>query len=75
MTGQSLRRFSFWLFVVIGLYVTVTFVQVVVAGRQQVSTTADAVVVMGAAQYDGRPSPQLQGRLTTAIELWREQTP
>lgn len=75
MTGQSLRRFSFWLFVVFGLYVTVTFVQVVVAGRQQVSTTADAVVVMGAAQYDGRPSPQLQGRLTTAIELWREQTP
>ena len=75
MTGQSLRRFSFWLFVVIGLYVTVTFVQVVVAGRQEVTNTADAVVVMGAAQYDGRPSPQLEGRLATAIELWRQQTP
>lgn len=75
MTGRSLRRFSFWLSAVIGLYFLVTFVQVVVAGRHEVTNTADAVVVMGAAQYDGRPSPQLEGRLATAIELWRRQTP
>jgi len=29
-------------------------------------------VVMGAAQYDGRPSPQLQARLDHALELWNQ---
>ena len=31
----------------------------------------DAVVVMGAAQYDGRPSPMLEARLQAALENWR----
>jgi len=34
--------------------------------------TADAIVVLGAAQYDGRPSPVFQARLDHAIALWRE---
>ena len=33
--------------------------------------TADAIVVLGAAQYDGRPSPVFQARLDHAIALWR----
>jgi len=32
---------------------------------------ADAIVVMGAAQYQGRPSPALRGRLDHALELWQ----
>lgn len=35
-------------------------------------TGADAIVVMGAAQYDGRPSPVFAARLDHAIELYRE---
>ena len=31
---------------------------------------ADAIVVMGAAQYDGRPSPVLRARLDHALSLW-----
>lgn len=31
---------------------------------------ADAIVVLGAAQYDGRPSPVLKARLDHAIGLW-----
>ena len=31
---------------------------------------ADAIVVLGAAQYDGRPSPVLQDRLDHALELY-----
>jgi uncharacterized SAM-binding protein YcdF (DUF218 family) len=31
---------------------------------------ADAIVVMGAAQYDGRPSPVLKARLDHAVSLW-----
>lgn len=33
---------------------------------------ADAIVVMGAAQYDGRPSPVFAARLDHAIDLWKE---
>lgn len=32
---------------------------------------ADAIVVMGAAQYDGRPSPALERRLEGALALYR----
>jgi uncharacterized SAM-binding protein YcdF (DUF218 family) len=32
---------------------------------------ADAIVVLGAAQYDGRPSPVLRARLEHALELYR----
>jgi uncharacterized SAM-binding protein YcdF (DUF218 family) len=32
---------------------------------------AGAIVVMGAAQYVGRPSPVLRARLDHAVELWR----
>jgi len=32
---------------------------------------ASAIVVLGAAQYVGRPSPVLRARLDHAIELWR----
>ncbi len=31
----------------------------------------DAIVVLGAAQYNGRPSPVFQARLDHAIDLWR----
>ena len=31
---------------------------------------ADSIVVLGAAQYDGRPSPVLRARLDHGIDLW-----
>jgi uncharacterized SAM-binding protein YcdF (DUF218 family) len=33
---------------------------------------ADAIVVLGAAQYDGRPSPVFEARLEHAVALWKE---
>ncbi len=33
---------------------------------------ADAIVVLGAAQYDGRPSPVLRARLDHALDLWSD---
>jgi len=41
-------------------------------GNRDERTPADAVVVMGAAQYDGRPSPQLAARLDHVVQLWGE---
>jgi uncharacterized SAM-binding protein YcdF (DUF218 family) len=34
--------------------------------------TVDAIVVLGAAQYDGVPSPVFEARLDHAIALWRD---
>lgn len=53
------------------LYVGVTFVQVLVASGVDDRDTADAIVVLGAAQYDGEPSPVLAARLDHAERLWR----
>ena len=52
------------------LYVGVTFVQVWMASRHDGAKPADAIVVLGAAQYNGRPSPVLTARLDHALELW-----
>ncbi len=53
-------------------YLTVTFVQVQVASQRDDRRPADAIVVLGAAQYDGRPSPVLRGRLDHARTLWEQ---
>lgn len=57
---------------VIVLYYLVSLVQVVQAGRADHRDPVDAIVVLGAAQYDGRPSPQLEARLDHAVVLWEE---
>lgn len=54
------------------LYYAVTFFQVWSTGRSDQARPVDAIVVMGAAQYDGRPSPQLEARLDQVLELWPE---
>ena len=51
-------------------YFLVTLAQVWSTGRTHDSAPVDAIVVMGAAQYDGRPSPQLAARLDHVVELW-----
>ena len=40
-------------------------------GEQDERRPADAIVVLGAAQYDGRPSPVFRARLEHAVELYR----
>lgn len=50
-------------------YLAVTFVQVVVASRRDDAAHADAIVVLGAAQYDCRPSPVFEHRLDHARAL------
>jgi uncharacterized SAM-binding protein YcdF (DUF218 family) len=55
---------------VAGLWIAFTTFEVWRVGRSSTKATADAIVVMGAAQYDGRPSPQLAARLDHVVELW-----
>jgi uncharacterized SAM-binding protein YcdF (DUF218 family) len=77
--GESRRRHSWrWWAVRIVLaiaalmvvYVGVTFLQVWRASRGDSARPSDAIVVLGAAQYNGRPSPVLQNRLDKAYELY-----
>jgi uncharacterized SAM-binding protein YcdF (DUF218 family) len=60
--------------VVVGLlvYFAATFVQVWLTARRYEPRTAGAIVVMGAAQYDGVPSPDLAARLDEGLLLFRE---
>lgn len=54
------------------VYLGVTFVQVWEASLRDDRATADAIVVLGAAQYDGRPSPALAARLDHAADLYEQ---
>lgn len=51
-------------------YVAVTGLQVWWASRTDQRGPAQAIVVLGAAQYDGRPSPVFQARLDHALALY-----
>ena len=42
------------------------------AGRRPALRHADAIVVLGAAQYNGRPSPVFKARLDHALALFRQ---
>jgi uncharacterized SAM-binding protein YcdF (DUF218 family) len=56
---------------IVFLYFVVTFVQVWLASRRDQARPVQAIIVLGAAQYDGRPSEVLQARLDHAIDLYR----
>ncbi|GAC1626450.1 MAG: YdcF family protein [Chloroflexota bacterium] len=48
----------------------VSVVAVLTWGRRDEAEPSDAIVVLGAAQYVGRPSPVLRARLNHAIDLY-----
>ena len=54
------------------VYYVVTFVQVLMAARSDDSRASEAIVVLGAAQYDGRPTPVFRARLDHAADLYEE---
>ena len=66
-----------WL-VVLGLVAFAVLTPLTVAwrvwyqARQDETPRSDAIIVLGAAQYNGRPSPTLQWRLQHALDLYRE---
>jgi uncharacterized SAM-binding protein YcdF (DUF218 family) len=53
------------------LYGVVTFAQVWMASRRDSAHKAQAIVVFGAAQYNGRPSAVLRARLDHAVDLYQ----
>jgi uncharacterized SAM-binding protein YcdF (DUF218 family) len=53
-------------------FLTLTGVRIVREGSLQELHRADAIVVFGAAEYSGRPSPVLRARLDHAFDLFRQ---
>jgi uncharacterized SAM-binding protein YcdF (DUF218 family) len=64
-------KIAFALLALLLVYEGITFVQVWQASRRDEAQPAEAIVVFGAAQYDGRASPVLRARLDHAIDLWK----
>lgn len=73
MTGPLRITRTLALVVLIGAvaYVGATFVEVWIASRRDEVRPVQAIVVLGAAQYNGRPSAVLRARLDHAAALWR----
>ncbi len=55
--------------VVVG-YFAVTFVQIWLTGRHHSNANAQAILVFGTAELNGRPSAELKARLTEALTLY-----
>jgi uncharacterized SAM-binding protein YcdF (DUF218 family) len=76
LTGWRLLRFVLRLVslvvTVVLVYLVITGVQVWLTSRRYDAHRADAIVVMGAAQYNGIPSPDLAARLDEAGLLWHQ---
>lgn len=69
---SKFRRALGLLLLVAAIIYTVALVLVLVVSQEDQRRPADAIVVLGAAQYNGRPSPVLRARLDHALQLYRE---
>ena len=69
---RILFRVAKWLLLAVAVYLGVTAFQVWKIGQRYEPRSAGAIVVMGAAQYNGVPSPDLRARLEQASLLWHQ---
>jgi uncharacterized SAM-binding protein YcdF (DUF218 family) len=69
---RSLRSIVGTVLLAAGIVYTVALAAVLVTSQHDQRRPVDAIIVLGAAQYNGRPSPVLRARLDHAIALYRE---
>ena len=67
---RLVRRVLAGLIAVLAVYYLANLWLVFRAGNSDQARPVDAIVVLGAAQYDGQPSPQLAARLDHVVQLW-----
>jgi uncharacterized SAM-binding protein YcdF (DUF218 family) len=74
-----IRRLAKWgsvvgllFLVVLTVYGTYLYRQIRDSAVRDEAMPADAIVVLGAAQYNGRPSPTLKARLDHALDLYKQ---
>jgi uncharacterized SAM-binding protein YcdF (DUF218 family) len=74
-TGKATKRPLWIVTSVVALFLSLfglTFHSIVVDSHKQELNPADAIIVFGAAEYDGRPSPVFRARLDHANDLFRK---
>lgn len=70
---RSRRWWLLLLILIVGaaaLFLGITAIQIAQSASLQENHSADAIVVFGAAEYSGHPSPVLKARLDHALELF-----
>ncbi|MDF1501766.1 YdcF family protein [Roseisolibacter sp. H3M3-2] len=68
--GRLLARLALAALALLGIAWLGALAAVAVAASRDGARPATAIIVLGAAQYDGRPSPVLRARLDHAVALW-----
>ena len=71
LTWKLAWRVALGFLLVLVVYYLVTIAQVWNAANQDDRRTSEAIIVLGAAQYNGRPSDVFRARLDHAADLWR----
>lgn len=71
-TGRSWFALLGWLLVGVIVLWVASVLLVLYAGSRPSGRNADAILVLGAAQYNGRPSPVLKARLDHGIKLYKD---
>ena len=71
MATKRWKKWLLWLLVLTPVcYAAVIYWRIVNQSGHDESRAADAIVVFGAAEYDGRPSPVYKARLDRAAQLF-----
>jgi len=68
--GSRVKRIVLVLLASLLLFYVVSCIRIVQQARHDEAKPADAIVVLGAAEYAGRPSPVFRARLDDAYELF-----
>lgn len=66
------RRILLFALFLFFLWIIAVYIRIGMAARGDSLARADAIVVFGAAQYGGHPSPIFRSRLDHAFELWQQ---
>jgi uncharacterized SAM-binding protein YcdF (DUF218 family) len=72
LTWKLARRVALVLLLLLLGYYLITFVQVWRAAGDDDRRPSEAIIVLGAAQYNGTPSSVFKARLDHAYQLWKE---
>jgi uncharacterized SAM-binding protein YcdF (DUF218 family) len=67
-----IRRLAVPLVLLAAVVYTSSLLMVLIVSQQDQRRPVDAIVVLGAAQYNGRPSPVLRARLDHALALYHD---
>jgi uncharacterized SAM-binding protein YcdF (DUF218 family) len=71
LTWKLVRRITLVVVLILVAFYLVTFIQVWRAADADDRDNTQAIIVLGAAQYDGRPTDVFAARLDHAAKLWK----